>query len=184
MCVGPQRAFCGPRSSSETRTRTQRHVRHTLDTRRQKSQVSQSGQLLNLCFERRKKTKCLLQLSKQLKKIFCFQQHLKKTRENNPEWCISARVAWNSFAIPCSSSALLFAATFEEKQHSAHHRFCVRIFCFLGPSSMDSCPMHARQFVRDFFRPGLKCGGLCSVTSLSPPTTLYTHHTEKSCSKN
>ena len=49
MCVGPQRAFCGPRSSSETRTRTQRHVRHTLDTRRQKSQVSQSGQLLLIC---------------------------------------------------------------------------------------------------------------------------------------
>ena len=44
-CVG----FCGPRSSSETRTRTQRHVRHTLDTRRQKSQVSQSGQLLLIC---------------------------------------------------------------------------------------------------------------------------------------
>ena len=165
MCVGPQRAFCGPRSSSETRTRTQRHVRHTLDTRRQKSQVSQSGQLLNLCFERRKKTKCLLQLSKQLKKIFCFQQHLKKTRENNPEWCISARVAWNSFAIPCSSSGLLFATTFEEKKKHSNpacrqelskkstNCFCVRIFC-LVPSSMDSCPMHARQFVRDFFRPG------------------------------
>ena len=103
----------------------------------------------------------------------CSQQHLKKTRENNPECCISARVAWNSFAIPCSSSALLFAATFEEKQHSAHHRFCVRIFCFLGPSSMDSCPMHARQFVRDFFRPGLKCGGLCSVTSFSPPMRRF-----------
>ena len=123
MCVGPQRAFCGPRSSSETRTRTQRHVRHTLDTRRQKSQVSQSGQLLNLCFERRKKTKCLLQLSKQLKKIFCFQQHWKKTRENNPEWCISARVA---VQVGCclqqllkkrrSTASRMWAGAFEEKQ--------------------------------------------------------------------